>query len=442
MRPLIILAVGGLAAVLLLIGGAAFWYERPTALTLAVSTADTEDHGLMLAAAARLKGSREPIRLRIVPVENSTAASDAVESGRADLAVVRTDISMPNSGRTVIILHRNAAILMAPASGELHDLPDIAGHRIGIVRDGLGNHHLLEAALDQYDIRPEAVTVVPLRPDEVADAVRGRRVDAVMAVDVVSGPLMRDIVKAVAEAGEGPPVFIAVKEAAAIAQRSPTYESTEITRGAFGGSPPRPAEEFDTLSVTHRLVADDKVAQGAIADLTRFLLSDRLALAAAAPLARYFEAPSTDKGTPIPAHAGAAAYIDDDEETFFDKYSDMIYIGAMVLGVIASGATAMMGRINSQKAAVLDASVGRLIAMLALVRCAPTPAALDHLETEADAILAAALDSAASAPDERRLAGFGLALDQLRTAIRDRREALSELIAAGTKDVYVRDAAE
>ena len=60
------------------------------------------------------------------------------------------------------------------------------------------------------------------------------------------------------------------------------------------------------------------------------------------------EAPNTDKGAALPVHAGSAAYIDDDEQTFFDKYSDMIYIGAMLLGVLASGATAVMGRLRGR----------------------------------------------------------------------------------------------
>ena len=294
-RPLIVLAVGGLAAVLLLVGGMALWYERPTVLTVAVSSADEQDHDLITAAATQLKHGREPVRLRLIPVENANAASAAIDDGKADLAVVRSDIAMPDKGQTVVILHRDAAILLAPGSGDINEIADLKGHRLGIVHNGAGNTRLLETALAQYDIAADALTVVPLQPEEVAEAIRSKRIDAVMAVDVVSGPLMRDLVKAVVSGGQGAPVFIPVAEAAAIAQRSPAYDSTEIVKGAFGGSPPRPAEEFDTLSVTHRLVANEMIGQGPIADLTRFLLTERSALAAASPLARRIEAPSTDK---------------------------------------------------------------------------------------------------------------------------------------------------
>ena len=63
--------------------------------------------------------------------------------------------------------------------------------------------------------------------------------------------------------------------------------------------------------------------------------------AAMTPLANRMEEPSTDKAAPFPAHPGAVAYLDGEEETFLDKYSDFIYIGAMLLSVLASAAAAL-----------------------------------------------------------------------------------------------------
>ncbi len=124
--------------------------------------------------------------------------------------------------------------------------------------------------------------------------------------------------------------------------------------GAFGGAPPRPADDYDTLAITHRLVANENVAVDTVTDLTRFLLTEEAADRRLVPIAQRMEAPSTDKDAAMPVHAGAAAYIDDDEQTFFDKYSDMIYLGAMFLGVLASGATAVLGRINGRRTASVE----------------------------------------------------------------------------------------
>ena len=336
-RSFTMLAVVVVVAALLAVGFAMAWYERPTHLTVAIAKTDAEDTAVIGTAAKLLKFGRNAVRLRTIGVDGPAAAAAMVDAGKADLAVIRTDLALPDDAQTVVILHRDAALLTAPGGGEVRSVADLAGHKLGIVHRGPGIDAILATALAQYDIRPDTVTLVGLAPEEVAEAVKSKAVDAVLAVDVLSSPHLRDIVRAVAAGGEGAPVLVPIAEADAIAQRSPGYEKLEVVRGAFGGTPPRPADEYDTLSITHRLVANENVSQDLISDLTRFFLTEKMQIAASAPIARRIEAPSTDKGLTLPAHAGSAAYIDDDEQTFFDKYSDFIYIGAMLLGVVASG---------------------------------------------------------------------------------------------------------
>ncbi len=216
-------------------------------------------------------------------------------------------------------------------------------------------------------------------------------------------------------------MFIPVGEAEAIAERSPAYEKTEVLRGIFGGTPPRPAKDYDTLSITHRLVANENVSQDVVASLARFLLTEKGPIAATAPIAMRIEAPSTDKGASLPVHAGSAAYIDDDEQTFFDRYSDMIYIGAMLIGVLASGVTAVMGRLGGTRSSALEVAVHRLVEMMGAARAAASADELDALQAEADRLTADVLHGPATGSDDRRLTAFGLALDQVHAAVRDRR---------------------
>ena len=123
----------------------------------------------------------------------------------------------------------------------------------------------------------------------------------------------------------------------------------------------------------------------------------------------------------MPVHAGSAAYIDDDEQTFFDKYSDMIYIGAMLLGVLASGITAVLGRLSGARPSPLELDVARLIALMGEARVATSTEELDAVQGEADQLMARALDGSLPRVDDRRLAAFGMVLDQVRAAVRDRR---------------------
>ncbi|MDX7949958.1 TAXI family TRAP transporter solute-binding subunit [Lichenihabitans sp. Uapishka_5] len=423
-RSMILAGACSIVAVACLGGGGLFFVERPTIVRVAVPSENHGDYALLSAASKVVRHNHHPIRFKLVDTPDAQAASTALDGGKVDMAVVRTDAPMPADGQSVVILHRDAAILMVPHGGEIAEVTALPGHTVGIV-GAIENQDLLDTILGQYDILATAVKRIRLNRDEVAQAVADRKVDAVLIIGILSSAPVQDTVRAVAKAGGGPPTFIGVPEAAAVAQRSPAYDSFEVVKGAFRGSPPLPSEEFDTLSVTHRLVASSELSERTVADVTRFFLAERSALVALDPLAQRIEAPSTDKGSPLPAHPGTAAYIDDEEESFLDAYSDYIYLAAMFFGVLASGAGALFSRLNAQGLQEAERSIERLVEIFKLVRQAPTLAAVQDLEGETDTLLAASLDrSFARGLDERCVATLRLAFDQVRGAVRDRRDAL------------------
>lgn len=424
-QPMMLAVVCGALAIVCLAAGALFFAERPTVLTVAVPAQHRGDYDLIAAAERVVRHGHHPIRFKVVSVVDSAAAAAKIDDGSFDMAVVRTDEAMPAQGQTVVILHRDAAVLVAAGPSELKEVSDLPGHTVGILGEYGANRALLDTVLAQSDVPSDAVKSLPLTPSTVATSLKDKTIDAVLVVGIVASSAVQDTVKTVAQAGEGSPAFIPVSEAAAIAQRSPAYDSLEIVKGAFRGAPPRPADDYDTVSVTHRLVARSTLSQTVVADVTRFFLQERSALVAVDTLARSMEEPSTDKGTALPAHPGTAAYIDDEEESFLDQYSDFIYLGAMFFGVIASGGTAMFSRLNAQGARAVERLTARLIEILKLARFAPSIDMVNGLEAETDEIVAAALEeSTARSLDERRLGALGLALHQVREAIRDRRSML------------------
>ena len=64
--------------------------------------------------------------------------------------MIRTDVAVPDDASTVVILHRDAALLVAPAAGPIHAITDLPGHTVGEVHRGPGNDNLHEALLAQY----------------------------------------------------------------------------------------------------------------------------------------------------------------------------------------------------------------------------------------------------------------------------------------------------
>ncbi|ACK51935.1 TRAP transporter solute receptor, TAXI family [Methylocella silvestris BL2] len=424
MRSIALVAVG-VACVLGAAGLSLYLYERPTVLRVAV-TRESDDQHVLAVAAHEFAQARDQVRLKLVLVDSLAESARAFEDERVDLAIVRSDVAMPVSGQTVLIMRRNAAVLMAPAGSEIRQLGDLKGRRIGVVeaaRTGRsGVNALLDAALAQYDVAASSVRRVPLTPAELPDAIERRDVDVALVIDTPGAETLNEAVAAVTQAGRGPPVFISIDDAKAIAQRSPNFESIEVLRGVFGGAQPKPAASFETLGVSTRLIARHSLGNDVVAALTELLLTARPLLAAQEPIANRIEPPPTDKGAALPVHPGALAYLGDEEQSFFDKYSDFIYIGAMLASLFGTAIATLAARFNRKRNTDLEEILHRLLQIIAAARTAPRTDMLDDLEKEADDLLAQALAHDWNhAMSGSRVAATDLALNQARQAITDRR---------------------
>ncbi len=172
-------------------------------------------------------------------------------------------------------------------------------------------------------------------------------------------------------------------------------------------------------------MAQSKLRDDTVTALTKLLLMVRPVLALRLPIANRIEAPSTSRGEALPIHPGAAAYIDDEEESFFDKYSDAIYIGALCLSALGSAAAALASRFSRRPADADDVVLARLVAIAKAARTAD-PKTLEALETEADDLLATAFTPEAMRlkSEAQRINALGIAFEHARHALKEQRKTL------------------
>jgi TRAP-type uncharacterized transport system substrate-binding protein len=429
MRRLIIGAIFGSLVAITACAAVIYYYERPTILHVAVPR-HSDDQAILAAAALDFAANQEAIRLKLVLVESLADSGRALEDKHVDLAIVRSDTAMPPSGQTVLIMRRNAALLFAPAQSELSAIDDLRGRKVGILQEesatGKGDNRLLllDTALAQYDVPSTSVRRISVTLRELTRAVERKEIDAVFAIGVPGSDSLTEAVNAVAGASHGPPVFLPIAEARAIAQRSPAFEAVEIMRGAFGGAQPKPAADFDTLGVSTRLVARNSLGDDLAGALTRLMLAARPTIAAQIPIANRIEAPPADKGAPLPVHPGSLAFLDDEEVGFFDKYGDAFYIGAMCLSVLGT-ALAATARLTRNSGTGADKILRRVVELIRVARSAENAEILDSYEEEADELLALVLaPNVIHGLSANRLGALDLALNQLRHAIAERRHYL------------------
>ncbi|MDB5559014.1 MAG: transporter solute receptor, family, partial [Enterovirga sp.] len=306
---------------------------------------------------------------------------------------------------------------------------DLRDRTVGIVRRIPANGRLLELLLSHYELPTESVRKVMLGgPEEVAPALRSGQIDAALAVGTVNGRAVSATVAAVTAAGDGAgPVFLPVNEAEAIAQPSPHHDVFDIVRGAFGGTPPRPAETVKALGVSHVLVAATALPDEIVSETTRLLFTLRPVIAREIPLANRIEAPELENGpSTLTVHPGASAYYQDEVQTFFDRYSDWLYLGLFAVSFIGSGIAWLASQASSRRRVRTLGLLDRLLEIVKQARSSDRQAELDALERETDEILGVALGHAGAGQlDQHGVSAFSLGLEQARHAIADRRRLIA-----------------
>ena len=270
----------------------------------------------------------------------------------------------------------------------------------------------------------DKVSVVQFDPNNVGQAIRDSNVDVIMSVGPVGSPITADAITA-ATRGKEPPTFLPITASEAIAEREPIYESSEIKAGAFGGSPPRPEESVETIEVHHYFVARKSLSEQVVADFTKHLFASRQALAAELPSAAKIEKPDTDKDAAVPVHPGAAAYLDGELKNFLDRYSDMFYLGVMLLSFVGSGLAGLLSYNKADERVRNLHTLERLLEIAKTARTAETIQALDELQAEIDTIQTNMIrEVEASALDETAMMAYTLSTERAEQAVAARRATL------------------
>jgi TRAP transporter TAXI family solute receptor len=437
---LLILAAGMLAFGVA--AGTLYYALRPTTLRIAVGPAGSDDQKLIQLMAQTFTREGSPVRLAPITTEGTAESIALFSAGKADLAVARGDLDLPANAESVAILRKNVVVLWAPSglapkgsrkqpTPKVKTLDDLVGHRVGVIGRTQANVTLLRVILKESGINPDKVSVTQFATGQLAELARDQSIDAYMAVGPLKSKITVDAIAATA-AARGEPKFLPIDVADAIAKKNPVYESEEIPASIFGSSPQRPEDKVDTVAINHLIIAPKSLSETAVAALARQLFTNRQQLARELPIASQIEKPDTDKDAALPAHAGAAAYIDGNERTFLEKYTDYIWFAILILSGLGSAGAWIKHYWNKNERQLYTGHRDDLLDLIAKVRKAETPEELAEMQGTADRLLREALDCYDDgAIEEGDLSVIGLALEQFHHAVADRRTVIG---AGGAAD--------
>ncbi len=260
--------------------------------------------------------------------------------------------------------------------------------------------------------------------NQIAEMARDTTLEAFMTVGPLDSKITKDAIAATA-ASRGEPKFLPIDVSETIAKKHPLYESEEIPASIFSSSPARPEDKIDTVSVNHLIIAPRSLSDMAVGAFARQVFSVRQQLARELPNAPKIEKPDTDKDAALPAHEGAAAYFDGNERTFLERYTDYIWGVILVISGLGSVGAWLKHYWNSDEREKYEMHRDNLFELIAKARQAEAPEALELMQAEADNVLREALECYEDgAIEEGDLSAIGLALEQFRHAVADRRTTI------------------
>ncbi len=303
---------------------------------------------------------KPPFRLTTRAFADAAGLRTAFTGNQIDLAPFATWETVPDMAETVVILQRTRVLLVA--------LDEDGARRSAVEK-------LVVVAGDDASFRLGALIVgsafelgasppARLSPAEAARALQAGRAE-IAAIAAPNGTkLLRQLIAAMPAAAQARVAVRAAPRADQLARQNPAIESVELKIGAASSDPLLPEDDIETLSVTTRLMARRAVPESLVTDITRLFISQQRRLAQATPAATQLEPPPSERGAAFPTHDGAAAYVDGEERTFFERYGDWLYLG--LFGVSGFGSIGA-GIVSWRDGARRRADLRRLGALRRLV---------------------------------------------------------------------------
>ncbi|MBS4003256.1 MAG: TAXI family TRAP transporter solute-binding subunit [Afipia sp.] len=432
-----LIVVAAVLATVAAVGGATYWMNRPIHLRIAVGPPYSDDVKVVQSIAQIFSRDRKYIRLRPIITDGTSSSAASLNAGTTDLAVIRGDIELPKDAQAIASIRKNYAVLWAlngsSKKGAIKKIEQLAGKRIGVIGRTQANVNLLKVILTQSGVDPAKVQIVQFTTTGFADAIKNEKLDAFLAVGPLNSKITADAVAATTKGGKEA-TFLSVETADAIAQKYPVYESGEIPAGSFGAKPARPDDKIDTITFAHHIVARKSLSEATAGALTRQLFSVRQTIQSEFPQTAKLETPDTDKDAAIPAHPGAAAYVDGEEKTFLDRYSDYIWGSLMALSALGSAGAWFASYWRKDERVTNSNLRERLLEMLTAARKTTSISELDAMQAEADEIMRETLHCFEDgAIEEGSLTAFSIALEQFHNAVADRKTFLLDMASKDTR---------
>jgi len=281
-----------------------------------------------------LKSNLSRFRVKIVSNTDNAKALAQFDRREANLAGLRTDAKVPPRARAVAILDHDVVLVFTPGGKKIKSAVELRKKKVALIADNDNSAAFIRNILELTDNPATAPLVQVVPPGSPLDKLFASGFAAAIAIAPAS-KLMKD--KSYEQyARKGGLTLNTIEAAKLLTRKHPALSEETVAAGTLASSPSIPEEDVDTVGLQWLLVTQSRMPTPTIGELARLVYENKAELGLENGFASRIEPAATDKDAFIIAHPGAAEYINDDTKSFVERYSDLMYFGAAVLGIIGS----------------------------------------------------------------------------------------------------------
>jgi TRAP-type uncharacterized transport system substrate-binding protein len=318
-----------------------WWWEQPVHLKIAVSQKDVDEPRVVQALIDALAKERADVRLAMYITDGPEESAQALEEGEVDLAVVRSDIQVGRGATSIMELRKFFPMLVTKQGNRINKIADLRGKQIGIAALPLHNRVFAAEVLQHWGLRDKDYNFVYVEPGALQKLVKEGKIDALFAISSLGNRPVRRASELLRSVWGAQLMLIPFDDVSALVGKIRGVEEGELVKGYFGGSPAKPEEDLDTIALSNRLVASERVTIPMAVTMTKALLALRDKKQIETPELISLTVPARTSPS-LPVHPGTVQQGDGTYQEFLDRYTNHFYVALAVIGGLGSLLTTLL----------------------------------------------------------------------------------------------------
>jgi len=311
----------------------------------------------------------------------------ALETGKAHIALVQNDAVSGESVRSIVALHPEILHLISRVEAKIQTLEDLNGKRVAIGAPGSGTLQITKELLAFSEVSLDADLIRSLSSTKAISQLENGEVDAAFFLSGLGSSAISKAMANPALTFSGIQVGESDIGAAAIATQFtdgfrvhyPHVAPSLIPQMAYEG---RPATPVASLSVQAILACSENLGNDVVGKITRTLFAKRAVLSGKETAFSHLDESTTRSGLQFPLHKGAEDYYFRREPGFLVENAEVMGFVLTLILLVWSAANWFRNWLSQNQKNRIDTYYKAIDAVIHHLDDGVTLQELDELESE------------------------------------------------------------